>query len=59
MCMSGGLTQQVLWYWRQGLDNSPLVITSEHHQCNFKEPGDSSRAAGPNPAKPEERCLPK
>ena len=27
VCMSCGLTQQVLWYWRQGLDNSPLVIT--------------------------------
>ena len=28
VCMSFGLTQQVLWYCRLGLINSPLEITS-------------------------------
>ena len=32
---------------------------SEHHQCIPEESGDISRAASLNPAKPEERCLPK
>ena len=28
-------------------------------QIQWRISGDSSRAAGPNPAEPEERCLPK